>query len=348
MKKLLLFACILLMPSLASAQPADALLTPDGTFFTLEMQKPLGNTYGIGEMRLVLNGRHGEKSWREVVPATADRGVHIHPAMAYEPQSGMLFVFWIRHLGLMYNELVFASRDSKGVWAPATAFGNPYDFRENLRIAVTRKVRTDDPENPVASGVTVHATWWQFNSFDGGENAQYAMLSVDNGRVSSIEVLDLVPFTAPAIVADFDPEAPLEAADPVTTVNPVVKQPLLFPSANQESVLLLFGDMQTQQLNRVRIFPVKPPVEDGRLRVPVGRTEGGAGSAPRFATAAHGHVEGIFGDSDRLLLYMKDDESFEYSLLKGGKWTVARTIALDEQITRGAVLDALRRLVVEH
>ncbi|HEX7708056.1 MAG TPA: hypothetical protein VF701_16470 [Thermoanaerobaculia bacterium] len=345
MRKLLLFACILLLPSLASAQSADALLTPDGTFFTLEMQKPDEHSDGIGEMHLVLHGRQGEKSWSEVVPATAERGVHINPAMAYESESGMLFVFWIRHLGLMYNELVFASRDREGIWAPATAFGSPYDFRENLRIAVTRKVRTADPENPVGLGVTVHATWWQFNSFDGGETAEYAMLSIDKGRVSSIEVLDLAEFTAPAIVADFDPEAPV---DSVTTVNPIVKRPLLFPSANQESVLLLFGDMKTQQLNRVRIFPVKPPVEDGRLRVPVGRTEGAAGSAPKFATAANGQVEGIFGDSDRLLLYTKDAGMIEYSLLKGNKWVVTRSIALDKQITEGAAVDALRRLVVEH
>jgi hypothetical protein len=81
--------------------------------------------------------------------------------------------------------------------------------------------------------------------------------------------------------------------------------------------------------------------------VPVGREEGGA-SGPHFKTVANGRVEGIYGDSNRMAIYTHEENTLQYLILKDGKWSDAQSIALDTEITSGAAVDALRRLLNEH
>ena len=336
MRRLLFFVAFLMLPLAAGAQHREALLTPDGTLFTIESQslsaEPEGSTRGS---HLVLKSQLGETSQSEVVPASKDGDSHTDAAMAYEPESRTLFVFWIRHMGLMGSELLIACRNQDGTWTDATAFGEQFDFRENLRIATTRRVVDESGAVDTTPSVSVHLVWWEFDSDDGAESARYAMVSIDDGKVSVDQSLELGDFTKEA-------EVGAEEAD-----RELLKQPMLFSSAKQDSVEVIFGDFRTNRLHQVTIQPTRKIVADGRLRVPVGRISAPPAKAPRLITS-DSRVDGVFGDATRMALYTRDDKQVRYVILKDGAWSEPQAITLSDQLNGSAAVDALRRLVNEH
>lgn len=335
MRRLLFALCLLALPVLAAASPQEALLTPDGTLFTIEAVTTTDAQTGApAPSHLVLRSQRGSDIAQEIVPATLTEGSHLEPTIAYDAESKTLFVFWLRHVGIMSSQLMFACRDANGTWSPAETFGRQYDYRENLRIAVTRKVTEEDGSLSTTPAVSVHLVWWEFNSDDASESAQYAMLAIENGRVASRETLNLSAFV------------PLVDTPAVDVDRNLLKQPLLFASPNQDSVLVVFGDLATGGVHQVRVRPTKV-VANGRLRVPVGRSEG-TSTGPKFLVTANSRVEGIGGTSDRLALYTRGADKVSYVILKDGVWTEPNTIALDQQISSSAAIDALRRLVNEH
>lgn len=338
MRRLLLALCLLVLPVLASGQDREALLTPDGTLYTIETQAAAAND-PFGSVHLLLRSQRGAEVAQEIVPATREEGSHAEPAIAYDAESKTLFVFWLRHIGITSSQLMFACRDANGTWSAAESFGRHFDYRENLRIAVTRRMTELDGTISAAPAVSVHLAWWEFNSDDGSESARYAMLSVENGRVQSLDVVDLNGFGGPLEKREKDEAAPAISAA-------VLKQPLLFAAPSQDSVVVVFGDTATGSLHQTRIKPTKV-VANGRLRVPVGRREGGAGT-PQFAVANESRIDGIYGNTNRLALYTRDGNKLQYVIMKDTAWTETRSIALDEQITSGAAIDALRRLMSEH
>lgn len=336
MKRLLLVCALLLVPVVATADAGDQLLTLEGTMYSVSAEPASDHPEAAAESStlLVLHARRGDETTTEVVPPTLTRGWHYSPSLAYEPESGTLFVFWIRNISLLFNELLFASRDASGVWSAATEFGSPWDFRENLRIAVTRKV--DDPATGSAvPGISVHATWWEFDSSTGREGARYAMVVIEKGGVVAIEELDLS-----SLIADSPATPDAVIADPA-----LLKQPILFPSRDQ--VRLLFGDLATGKLHQATIRPSLPPIPNGRIRIPVGRSDGDSGS-PSLTISANSTVEGISDGHDGVALYTKDGDKLRYVLFRDGAWSAERTISLDDQFQSSMAVDALRRLVREH
>lgn len=345
MRNLLYAAALVVFSLAAQAQDGDALLTPDGTLYMLDVEAASeaseGSDAGDASAHLVLTTRRGSESAREIVPATRSRGQNTYPSIAYDSQSGMLFVFWVRCTGLLYNELLLTTRSADGVWSTPTELGPTWDFREGLRIAVTRKVTGAEGQQETA--VSVHAVWWEFKSSTGRQSARYAMLSIENGAVASVDELDLSEF----VVAETTPDA--DVADPDAVADDtILKRPLLFTSAAGDNVLIMFGDLETRSMHRVRVRPTLPPVSDGRIRIPVGRREGGS-PAPRFPVAASARVDGIYGDDGHIALYAREDDLLRYIVMKNGEWSSeSRSIALDAQVTSGAAVDALRRLLHEH
>lgn len=334
MKKLLLIIALLLLPLSASASQGDALLAPDGTLYSIEvLTTDASDVTTAADTRLMLTSRHGSEVITEVVPATSSQGSHMTPAMAFDADTGALFVFWLHRKSLWGSELLFAIRSREGVWSEPTPFGGSlFHDRENLRIAVTRKYFEDDVLQP---GISVHAVWSEFDTYDGEWFAQYQMLTIVNGAVAEASPLDLRQFAREVEAAP--------SAEPVPA--DVLRHPLLFPSPKQESVVVVFGDMATQQMHEVRIRPMKPK-DDGRLRVPVGRREGSIGAAPKLAVA-NGRMDGVYADSDRMALYSKDAGVMRYVVMKNGVWSEPQHIALDDKVTPAAAVDALRRLVNE-
>lgn len=338
MKKLLCLAALLLVTvTAAGAEPGDQLLTPDGTLFSVEIQTAVDrpDLAGDAAAMFVLTSRRGTEISEEVVPPTLTRGSHSNPSLAWEPESRTLFIFWIRHVSLLYNELLFASRSAEGVWSEPTKFGTPWNFRENLRIAVTRKA--DDPSTGFAvPGVSVHATWWEFDSSTGGEGTKYVMFSIDKGVAAAVDELDLSTFVAADAVPD---------AVPADVDQNLLKQPALF--ASRDRVLLTFGDLESRRLHRVTIRPTLPAVPNGRIRIPVGRNEGGI-EAPQFSVAANSRVDGVSDGSDGLAFYTREGNLLRYVVYRDGAWSAQHEIAIDERVSGEAAIEALRRLVREH
>lgn len=336
MKKLLVAFALLVLPVLATAQTRETLLTPDGTLFTVESQVDQIETGGRTSAHLALRVQQGSDITNEIVPATLQHGAHIDPAIAYDAESRTLFVFWLRHLGGLASQLMFACRDQYGTWSEASTFGARFDYRENLRIAVTRKAQDEDGK-ATTNAISVHLAWWEFDTNTGDASARYALVPITNGAVQGTpQYLDLASFVeAPAKTEE-------EAAPLTEEQREVLQQPLLFASPTQDSVLVVFGDLSTNSLHEVRVFP-RSIKSEGRLRVPVGRREGSIGG-PRFAVAGNARIEGIYGNN-QLALFTRSATKVDYVITKDGGWTDSRVIALDEQITSDAAVDALRRLL---
>jgi hypothetical protein len=341
MKKLLPVLCLLALP-LFAAKPREALLTHDGRFFTIESR--VTNDAGSSVSgHLVLRSQQGTDVATEIVPGTLDGASHREPAIAYDAETRTLFVFWLRHASLFSSELMFSCRDANGTWSAPQTFGDKFDYRENLRIAVTRRVSDRDGKLLPNPAISVHLSWFEDDS-DGtpgsDEYAAYAMVVIENGAI----VGEPQYVRLNHLVKKDNGEVPPSGAD-ATDVS-FLKQPHLFASPEQDSVLVVFGDVTTQKIHQVRIRPTVPPVANGRLRVPVGRNEGTV-AGPRYNKSANARIEGIYGGADRMAFFTRTDDTVEYVLLKGTEWSELRTIALDTEVTGSAAVDALRRLVNE-
>jgi hypothetical protein len=342
MKKLILLVCFLFVPLLASAQQGDTLLTADGTLYSVHFERahehPDVETQSSAY--LVLTSRRGDETQREIIPATLEKGAHFAPAIAYDAQSGMLFAFWIHNATMLSNQLRFASRDANGVWSDPTIIGDYYDQRANLTLAVTRKYEGENGETQ--SGLTVHLSWWQFNYQSATHTAQYLMIPIEDGRAAEPVALDLTQF----VDKKGQPEVEEETTEKATIDASVLEHPVLFASAKQDSVVVVFGDADSNTMQTVRVRPRKI-AGDGRLRVPGGKREN-AFAAPKLDVPSNVRVEGVYGDDDRMALYTREAGKLRYVVLKDGAWSEAHAIMLDEELSSGGAIDALRRLVSEH
>lgn len=336
MKKLIVLVALLCVPVLASAQKRDAVLTPEGLLYSVqyELAEEHPDVRSVSDAFLTLTVRTGQSVSREIVPATiVEKGAHFNPAIAYDSDSGMLFVFWIHHTSMLLNQLMFVSRDADGVWSEAKTFGALYDHRRNLRLAVTRKFENAAGESEL--GLSVHLAWWEFDFTTAASTARYALATIENGKIAGLEQLDL---------ASFVPQN-LEASTTSVGAN-VLNQPLLFPAPKQDSVLLVYGDLRTGTMQSLRIRP-KVRQNGGRLRVPGGKREG-TFRTPSLNIASTTRLEAVYGDEDRIAFFGNENGTIRYTLLKNGSWSTPQAIGLDEQFSSSAAIDALRRLVNEH
>ncbi len=333
MKKLIVVVALLFVPLLASAQQSDAVLTPDGTLYSVQFERAEEHPDVVttSSAYLKLTARKGEVVTHEVIPAsTEDRGGNHNAMLAYDSESGMLFVFWLRNVGIL-SQLMFTSRDAEGVWAPAATFGDWGDQRKNLRVAVTRKFRDDDGD--LRSGISVHLAWWELNTTTGRESAKYVMASIRHGQIVDFEPLQLSELVP-------DDLLPAEEVD-----KNFLNQPMLFTTPTQDSVVLVFGDVRTGTVNEVRITPRKI-IGNGRLRVPGGKREGSF-RAPAMEVA-NSRIEGVYGDSNRLAFYIVAEDHVRYVMLQEGNWSDSHVIKVGDDVSPAAAVDAVRRLVSGH
>jgi len=340
MKKLIVLLALVVVPLLAGAQEGNTLLIPDGTLYTIHHERAVDHPQVAASSvaYLVLTARRGDAIVPEIIPATLHGGAHFNPTIAYDAETGMLFAFWIHNPSGSATQLMFASRNVDGVWSEASAFGAYNDRRENLRIAVTRKYQDEHGES--RNGLTVHLAWWQFSYETREKSAQYMMVTIQDGNVAGMEPLDLHGFVSKGLQTDDEEAQQIDAT--------ILMQPLLVSSPAQDSVVLLFGDLETRTLNSVRVRPVVKVGGNGRLRVPGGKREAGPYRAPLLHVTEGQRVEGLYGGDNSIAFYTKAEGKLRYVLLRDGEWTQQHAIALDKQVTEGAAVDALRRLVTEN
>jgi hypothetical protein len=343
MKRILLALALVVLPSLAMAGTADRdiLLTSDGTLYTVEsaFSEQLGLDTKSPQV-LVLNIRDEKSTTTTYVPETLLGGSHTNPALAYDALSKTLFVFWQRAINNgMSSDLVFCSYQN-GKWSEAVSIDSAnYHYSHNTRIGVTRKVDQID-ENGAHTSVpelTVHAVWWEESGHT--EWARYAMLTIDNGMVSDIQIRDLSAFVD--VARDF---AGPRAADFNTEI---LRHPALFESASHDTVDVVFGDLNTNNMHRVTIKPTLDLghiASEGRLRVPIGVKDAGMG-APNFRTGANAVISALPGSGDKLVFYSDTGNALNYVTYGDGAWSPMRSLPLTEKVSTETGVEALRKMV---
>jgi hypothetical protein len=332
MKRLLIVFALALLPTALFAQAdRDVLVTSGGTLYTAETEVVAGDS----EMRrqVTLTIQDGGKPVRTVVPESLTAGVNAAPSLAYDAESGTLFVFYLKMPNLMSSELLLAAyRDGK--WEPAIPIDNkPFDIRSSLRIAVKRKVAQLQRDGTYGelSALIVHAAWWEQTG--DGESARYALVSISKGNVSSIELHDLTEFMATD--ATTFPVSPDFNRD-------LLKHPAILDTASVDSVDVVFGDLHTNSFNRVTLRPVA----DGRIHIPIGARPGGGGhfGAPAaFSADWDGRISTISSGSNLIFCNAVKD-SVSYLLYSNGAWSPLKALPLTDKLTAEGAISALTRM----
>ena len=328
MKRLLAILALVLVPTALFAQAdRDVLLTSDGTLYTIESKEALE---GDSNRSLQLTITKGNKSTSTTIPESLT-GTNWRPALTYEPDSKTVFVFWIGQINGMSSRLLFASYKD-GKWTPAVSIDDqPYTYRYNLRIAITRHVSTQQPDGSFADApaLLVHAVWWE----DAGANkerARYALFTIENSRVSNYELHDLlglaqIPMMAYAVEKDFNTE--------------ILRHPAILEGTN--SVDVIFGDVDRLSMNRITL----KPIADGRIHIPIG-TRGGRPFPPpqTFSANWNGRISTIGSGSD-LVMYNTTTDTTSYVMYANGQWSEVRSLPLNANFSADAAEAALYRML---
>jgi hypothetical protein len=335
MKRLLLGALLFLAATAGLAQSRDILLTQDGTLYTVDVTQ--ADAGSMGPNYLKLTEHQGNKSTEIKVPDSLN-GTNLHPALAYDGDSDTLFVLWLHQsMNSTSNELYLASYHA-GTWQPAVTIDDQsgvfYPARFNLRIAVTHVVSQKQKDGTFADApaLLVHAVWWEENSWD-PEGARYALVATDKGVVTSIDPHAMSEFALPA--------------DTTATVNDdfnreFLRHPTLIDNPASDSVDVVFGDIVTNTLNRVTL----KPVADSRVHIPVGTRGGHPIAAPKALSVDwSGHATTLDGRNGRMMFVNTASDGVSYVSYANGKWTAAKTIATDANITTDAAMAAITKML---
>lgn len=337
MKRLFAILLFVLAPVALYAQTADrdVLVTADGTLYTIESMVNEGGLPSAVSRYLLLTIQKGtERPQALVVPDSLSAGLHWRPALAFDPDSKTLFVFWLKMPTPMSCELMLASY-SNGRWQPAVSVDNQsYVLRLNLRISITRRVtqvQRDGPSTEIPATL-VHAVWWEETGVD--ETARYALFVIDKGVVSSVEMHGLAEFAAtpgfiPADVApNFNPE--------------ILRHPVFLDNGTSNSVDVVFGDVHLNTFNRVTL----KPIADGRMHIPIGAHPGGPHvPAPySFSSPWNGQVSAIASHDGKLLFYNTTANEVDY-IMYDGAWSSVKVLPLNEKLTADAAVAALSRMI---
>lgn len=336
MKRILILIALALMPCALFAQAdRDVLVTADGTLYTIESVANDGSAPLEVNHFLRLTVQRAGATTDTVVPESLTAGMHWRPALAYDVGSGTLFVFWLKMPNGMSSELLIASY-ANGRWQKAVSIDNqPYHLRYNLQIGITRRLAQLQQDGSYfdAPALLVHAVWWEETG--AGQEARYALLAVDRGNISPVELHDLTDFALPQdmvfrVNANFNPE--------------ILKHPALIDTASPDSIDVLFGDVQTNAFNRVTLRPVA----DGRIHIPIGVRGGGRFGPPMsFSADWHGRISTISSgrDGNKLVLYNATLDAISYVTFSNGQWSAVKALPVSEKLTADAAVSALTRMV---
>lgn len=338
MKRLLLSFALVLFATAAFAQVADrdVLVTPDGTVYTVTTQAPPADGNADAAPRLLLSVQNGSNVSQVNVPNSE---LSFGGTLAYDSDSKTLFVLWIYMPNAMSSELFLASyRDGK--WTPAVSVDDQgYRYRYNLRLGITRHVSQLQADGSYADApaLLLHAVWWEDSG--NGQEARYAVLAMEKGALSSVEVHSLEEFVAPgtdvynAVAPSFNTE--------------ILRHPAIVSSPMQSAVDIVFGDTKNNTIHAVTLHPVA----DIHIHIPVGIGGGGPGKPPMSLAAPpsfNANWKGpisIIERGDRLAFSNVGDTALNYITYANGTWSDVKSIATDNKFSAEAALAALDKMV---
>jgi hypothetical protein len=337
MKRTLIAFALLVLPVLAFGQTLDrdTLLTPDGTLYTIGSVAADGsNPLITSSQYLVLTVQQTASSATLAVPASLTGGVHSSPALAYDYDSGTLFIFWEQEISNRQRttSLLFTSFQGGKFSGVTEIDAENYRYRHNLRIGVTRKTQDlDKPGQPFYNELNVHVIWWETGV---GEWARYAMLTIENGNVTSTLIRNMSDLADPT----------QSGGDPFTVGGDfnfdVLRHPQVFESSAHDSVDFVYGDFDSHGLNRLTV----KPVVQSRIRIPIGVRDNRFPAPAMGSNSVTTSLSAVSSDHG-LVFFTSTGGAVSYSLYKDGSWSAVRSIALNDKVTTDVAVNALRRLV---
>ena len=331
--KNLLVALVLLSASTAAFAEPEVLLTPGGTFYSIESvaAEDHPEVSSPAARFLMFSMHRGDVVHEGVVPATMTEGTHTEAAIAYDPESKRLFVFW-RHLRtLAESELLFSSLDENGEWSePSSVDKAAFRFRKNFRIGITRKTEVIDENgtHTVVPETNVHALWWDSGEY---EAARYAMLTIQNGVVTSTFVSYV------SELGNSSPEMFPVSTDPTAEL---IKATSVVEVPGRETIDLLYGEAASNSFRRIRLKPVL----NVRIRIPVGVKES-AVPLPKFNADSTEQLFTIPGSGDSVLVGAIGDEFVRFMTFDGNDWSDLSTLRLGKNLTKSGAMTAIHRMV---
>jgi hypothetical protein len=345
MKRLLLSFALVLSATAVFGQVADrdVLVTPGGTVFTVASQIPPADSPVEALQTLTLTVQNGSEVSHLVVPASTSSGSHFGAALAYDSESSTLFVLWIHMPNAMSSELLLAPyRDGK--WQSAVSVDSePYRFRNNLRLGITRSVaqlQNDGVTYADVPALLLHAVWWEESGK--GEEARYALMTIDKGALQlPIETHSLEEFVAATDTVN-------NAVDPKFNKE-LLRHPAIVSSPMQSSVEVVFGDTHSNLIHGVTLRPIA----DHRIHIPIGVGTGAPGSGPKPRSLAapptfnadwKGPIT-IIERADRLVFANAGETALNYITYANGAWTDVKSIAIDSHFPAEAALAAIDKMV---
>jgi len=341
MKRLLFAVAILLMAAAAFADVADrdVLLTPDGTLYIVESVENSGSAPpGVTRYLQLTIQRPNAPVDVKVVPDSLTAGVHWRPALAYDNDSKTLFVFWLKTPNAMSSELLLSSYNGNS-WQPAVSIDDQqYSMRYNLRIAITRKLATQQNDLSVVDvpALLIHAVWWEQTGYS--ETARYALFAVQKGMIGAVDLHNLDDF-APTpgffpnpVDSNFNPE--------------ILKHPAFADNGTQDSIDVVYGDTHNNDFVRVRLKPIQV---EGRIHIPIGAHPGGpmVPAAKSFTQPWTGPITIVTSphDDGGMLLYNTTATAVNYIVYSNGVWSTAKSVPLSDKLTADAAVAALTRML---
>lgn len=339
-RKLLFIALsAFLLAGSAMATDHNVVLSADGTLYRAEAVDNSKRQIDSSSKRVIrLDVVTGGESTSLYVPATLEgNAVHSNPSLAYHEDSATLFVFWQKAPNPMSSELLFCSY-SNGVWSAPTSFSKAaYNYRTALKIALTSYyLQYNGVTKPATleKGLSIHAIWWEITGY--GEEAHYALLTLENGGVTGIETHRLLDLTA----GKGDPTPfPL----PADYDRSLFREPAMFTSPSHDAVDVFFANWETNRFNKVTIRPIK---SEGVIRIPGGVWGGELRPPVQPVHPEDGAKIAVSGGTTtgNVAIYTVGAEKLEFVLYKNGEWTDVKSIGGDAA-TLDAAAEALDRLV---
>jgi hypothetical protein len=333
MKNILLALVLLAVSSAALAAEPEILLTPGGTFYSIESVSAEDHPeISSPATRFLMFSMHqGDVVHEGVVPATMAPGTHTEAAIAYDSESKRLFVFWRHSRTLAESELLFSSLDENGQWSePSSVDKAALRYRQNFRIGITRKTEVIDENgrHTIVPETNVHALWWDSGDY---EAARYAMMTIQNGVVTSTFV---------SYVSELESNpVPLSPVS-VEPTSDLLKSTTIVEAPGRETIELVYGDLTANNFRRLRL----KPVIDVRIRIPVGVRQATVPS-PKFDVTSTEEAFTLPGEGDNFVVGALGDEAVRYVTFDGTAWSEAHSLRLGKNLTKASAMTAIHRMV---
>ncbi len=163
---------------------------------------PEGSEAAADDTVLVFESRKpGEPAQREIVPGTESSHQEKSPHLLLNAETDTLYMVWESRINWLHSSLHLISRNADGWSETIEVYGNPYLFKGNLQLAVTRdSFLSEEDGNEVShQRVVLHLIWTEQISEVEDQVLYSPVILLDGEYVGSSPVYSLSEIVAPAL-----------------------------------------------------------------------------------------------------------------------------------------------------